>query len=797
MTLPFTFTIDTVPDEMVVVSFRGHEAASSPFRFEVQALSSDSLDPERVLGLRAQFNNAIGDAVRTTCGIITACELSSRRADGRTVSRLRLEPTLATLKHRSHWRIFHDQTVLGVVSELLTPLGIPFDWKVARTPDRKPHRTQRGERDLSFLHRMLADEGIFYWFDHTREREWLVFADDANMYSSLPGATSLRHAGLSDSSSVNERSLLGLARNHRLRPTSQSTRLFDPKRPFRGDESGDSHGAASHLSLESYEHASEGLAQRPSPARRRLGEARARASVAHATCLYPHIAPGHVFQLTDHSEESLNGGYAITRVDHEGHAARDGEAKARSYECKVSLVPRSTPMLIECARSPVATGLETATVMGPELEEIHTDELGRVQVRFHWDHRTEGHPAITAWVRVSQGWGGAGYGATFTPRVGNEVLVGYIDGDPDRPIIVGSVHNALSLAAPRFPHERTRNGIATRSSPASGDGHCLMFEDKRGEELLELRSCKTLAVSAVGDSVVSSGNRYDLTVGTDRTETIGGAHHESVGGDASLSYSGTRETKIAGDDSVQIAGSSTSFIGGSMVERVGGSVVSVVEGGRQSFVGAGSELPCHESLAVSGSYSLGAAYGVRIGSPRAIELEVGSSRISILPDRILIESSLIQLQAEKAIRLIQGEETPAATMVLEGSASLSGGTATVSSGQGGILALDAEAKLNGALVKLNCDAASGGGAERIVDTTKDGQASFRVLPHGLPAGTSHVTLVVQTPSGERVERECPVGGTATFEGHPGESFALVDVKIQETSYAYVEPKRKVEGDANG
>jgi hypothetical protein len=226
-----------------------------------------------------------------------------------------------------------------------------------------------------------------------------------------------------------------------------------------------------------------------------------------------------------------------------------------------------------------------------------------------------------------------------------------------------------------------------------------------------------------------------------------------------------------------------------VVEKVAGNVITLVQGSRSSIVGARPGLVCDESLTVSGHYHVGAARGVRLQSPEGIEIVCGKSRLSILPDRILLEAPVVQLQATEAIRGVQGpegSESPAASLVLEGGASLSGGTATVASGQGGILVLDADAKLNGALVKLNCDAADAGGAEKIVDTTKVGVATFKVLPDRFPPGTTTVTLVVQTPSGELVERACAVGGTVTFEGHPGERFTLVEMRAGSTALPYAE-----------
>ena len=791
MTSSFTLALRGVSAELLVLAIRGKEELGQLYRFEVRVAAADDLAAEAVLGMPAELQLTVGSTTRHVTGIVTAHEVVSRRSDGRQVLRLRVEPRLAALKHRSHWRVFHDRAVEEVLAEVLGAVGASFAWRVSREVGKKPHRCQRGERDLAFVQRMLAEEALVSWFEEGEDGvEVLVVSDRVESYPRLPCEV-LRHVGLDPSLASSEATVFGMVRNVRLRPRGQTVRRFDWRRPVQSLES---RSAGYHvnpeLALEEHEHASEGLAPSPFAADARLLEARARADRAHGGCLTPEVCPGRTFQLTEHSEAALNRRFVLVSVEHEGRAPRDGEGGDLdlTYRATIHCAPAEVLVLPERQREPTARGLETATVMGPEHDEVHTDDEGRIQIRFHWDTRTPAHPPVTAWVRVSQPWGGAGYGATFTPRVGNEVLVGYIDGDGDKPIVVGSVYNGLQRAVQRFPHERTRNGFATRSSPDGGGGHLLMFEDRRGEELLEIRSCRALTMSSETDSVVTTGARLDLTVGGARRDEVALDYSAKIGGNEHCEVGAQRVTRVAGADRLHVGANCERDVAGSVIEKVAGSVITLVQGSRSSIVGARPGLACDESLTVSGHYHVGAAGGVRLQSPAGIEILCGKSRLSILPDRILLESPVVQLQATDAIRLVQGpsDGETASSLVLEGAASLSGGTATVASGQGGILVLDADAKLNGALVKLNCDAADAGGAEKIVDPTKVGVATFKVLPDRFPPGTTTVTLVVQSPSGELLERECAVGGTVTFEGHPGERFTLVEMRVGATALPYAE-----------
>jgi len=783
VTEPFSLSLPDLESQLLVLGFRGHEAMSSPYRFELDVLSDASLDQEALLGATGQLTIATSSDPRSVHGIITACEVRPRRQDGQSVVRLRLEPRLARLKHASCWRIFHDSDVVAIVSAMLAEHRVPFTWRTARLAQPRPHRVQRGERDLAFVDRILADDGIFYWFEQTADGERLVFADRAEAYDALHGTPVLHHKGSAELNAADDRVLFDMSRNARMRPRSVRVRLFDWSRP-RNDAADESllkrATVAPDLALEEHEHGSEGLSRDPAPAPHRLDEARLAASLAQTTTLFPHVAPGYWFSVDEHSEPALNAEYVVSAVDHVGRAPRSGQSASRTYEAKLTLHPRTAPVRPRRNRELLARGLETATVMGPQAEEIHTDDFGRIQVRFHWDTRTAGHPAATAWVRVSQAWGGATYGASFTPRTGDEVLVGYIDGDPDKPVVVGSLHNGLSAGAMRYPYDKTRSGIVTRSSPESGSGHQLTFEDRKGDESVVLRSSKALRVEAVGDGVISTLGQLDILAQGDRQDRVGGKLTTDVAGAVSSTFGDSRTTTVAGVDTLSTAGNSEHTVGGDAITRIDGNKLCVIRGARHTVVGGGEDA-ADESLSVSGHYRVGSARGISLTSATAIEIECGESRIVLLPDRILLESPTIQLQAARAINLVQGKESPSSTLVLNGSASLAGGSASVTSGLGGKLILDAEAKLNGALVKLNCDDGNGSSEERIIDPSKSGVVTFTVLPDHLPKGTRTVTLVISTPGGEVVERECAVGGSVSLEGHPGERFTLLDMKIGDTS----------------
>lgn len=793
MESPFTLELEGTEAELTVVGLRGREALNALYHFEVELTSTASLDPDDTIGRAARLQIATSRTPREVSGLVTAFELRGRLADGRSAARLRIEPRLARLKHASSWRIFHDANVRTIVETLLREHGVPAAWRTADLAAPRPHRVQRGERDLAFLQRILAEEGLMYWFETGADGEELVIADRAEAYAPLHGAATLSHKGKSELASFDDTTLFELVHNRRLRPQRLRARLFDWTLPRRDakDETPPARSGLAQLLLDEHDHAREGLEQDPFSATRRLEQARNDEDEARATTRFPHVAPGAWFQAEDASEVGLSRAYVVRAVQHVGHAPREG-SNERVYEAALTLAPRERAVRPRRPRDLLARGLESATVMGPDREEIHTDDQGRIQVRFHWDTRTPGHPPITAWVRVAQAWGGASYGASFTPRVGDEVLVGYMDGDPDRPVVVGCLHNGTNMSPMRFPFDKTKSGIATRSTPESGGGHLLMFEDRRGEELLQLRSARTLSVEAVGEGSVSTGGPLAVRTGADRSDRTEGNLQEDIGGSASASIGGDRRSQVAGDDVRVVGGDAKDEVAGNAVVKVDGSRIEIVRGGQHTVIGDAGK-PVMASVAVAGTYAIGASRGLRLTSEKSVELVCGASRLVLLPDRILLESKTIQLQAEKEINLVQGKDTPSSTLVLDGAASLSGGTVAASSGQGGKLILDADAKLIGALVKLNCDDGDAASRQRIVDENATGDATFRVLPENLPKGTQSVTLVISTPGGEVVEKECPVGGEITLQGRPGDRFTLLDVKVGDRSVAVNDRTPKEEG----
>jgi type VI secretion system secreted protein VgrG len=811
---PFALDLHDLDVKCRVLSFSGHEEMNALYAFDV-TISTDQADvlARKLLHANATlFMQPEGSATRRAHGIVGWLEIQGPAGDDQTLIKLQLLPRMSRLMRRRTTRIFQDQTTRDIVSSVLAGCGVPCDWKLRRTLPSRAYCVQYDETDFAFVTRLCAAEGIFFWFDHPKEtlgrpQELLVFGDSIHAYPPIQGGATLRFCAAEEGATA----LIaddGQFRSFQLRQEVGIERVlfrrFDfekPPNPRREAATTATALAVHNTQAEMkafagemhtiYQHdlSREQALLDPVPADIALEAENALTSVAEATSGCRRLAPGHRFSLIDHEVSFLDGEYVVVSCTHEGRA--HGLANATVYSNRIRAVPGTVPVRPPRPNRLLRQGLETAVVVGPRDQEIHTDEYGRVKVQFHWDLDGDSTDSASCWLRVAQPWAGAGYGAQFLPRVGSEVLIGYVGGDTDRPVVVGSLHNGVNITPFSFPDDFEKSGIKTRSSPGGAGGHELVFQDRAGAEFVSLHSTKTLRLSGAENSSLSAEADLTISAGGNRNDEVLGDAATEISGDQTRSVSGRRTTTIGGDDRSEVTGHSDLTIGGHYVVKVDGPVFQVLRGSRSTVVGIDS--PADETLGVTGQFRVASAQEMRLSSPTSIQLSCGESRITLHPDHILIESPSIHLQAQKRIALVQGDPAEA-SLTLEGAASLAGGTASVVGGGkgGGKLFLDADAHLDGALVKLNCGPMGGGGANPVHENTKKATVTFTVAPDGLPPDAQTVTLLVATPTGETIERVCAVGGSISLEGNEGDVFTVVETRIGDKRIA-LEKKPQQQG----
>ncbi len=395
----------------------------------------------------------------------------------------------------------------------------------------------------------------------------------------------------------------------------------------------------------------------PGEAVQRLQQARTRASVARGKSWCRRLTAGHRFTLEEHFDASANIEWVVTRVEHVADVSTAHAGKSKSefiYTNRFQCVPASVTFRPKRPVHVHRQVLETATVVGENDAEIHTDGFGRVQVRFHWDRED----TSSCWLRVAQNWGGASWGTQFIPRVGMEVLVSFLGGDQDRPVVLGCVWNSEHPPSFPTPREKTKSGFRTQSTPNAEGFNELSFEDQAGNEQIYVRAQRDLVelvqhdhrTTVQHDHETRVERRQSLDVGENRQARIGGDDREEVTGDASR--------VVKGDGRDEVRGKRQSIVGTDLVDAVGGAVQRSIGGGLTEHVGGAVEVDVSGNEAVRvkgwGRLTIGGSQNVTVGNGMGDDVAGGialAAKGAVIADA----GEELELKSGKAITLTVGD----------------------------------------------------------------------------------------------------------------------------------------------
>jgi len=423
---------------------------------------------------------------------------------------------------------------------------------------------------------------------------------------------------------------------------------------------------ATEPSLEQYDHRGdfeEADASNPM-ARVHLEQNRADAVMGHGRSWCRRLAPGFRFRLADHPDESLDQEYVVTQVRHSGRSllasnlTDDEPLYANHFEC--------APAYVSCRpkrrRPRVQQVLETAVVTGPAGEEIYTDEYGRVKVQFHWDRTTGGHEHSSCWIRVSQAWAGAAWGFQFVPRVGMEVLVSFVGGDADRPMILGAAYNATHPVPFLLPQHKTIGGIRTQTTPGGGGFNEFSFEDARALERIYVHAQRDLDEDVLrnhtlhvrqDEKLAIDGNRQDV-VARNVTYEVLGDRRETVHGDTSVRHLGTRidvvektlDHRVTGTRTTRVEDRDVLEVRGATEQRHLDDLTTRVLGNQTVIVGK-HDAPRSMTLRVEGVGTVSAEGVLELASATGITLRCGKTTLRIGADGIELVGGMIRVAGEK------------------------------------------------------------------------------------------------------------------------------------------------------
>lgn len=476
---------------------------------------------------------------------------------------LRIVPALWLLTQRKNYRIFQHLSIPDIVEKLLKEWQIEADWSIERGAYPKlEYKVQYGETDFAFLSRLIEEAGIVFTFlDPTGAGSKLTFSDALETGSPRPP---LRFTD-NPSAAAEKEFAQNVRMSQEVRPGAFTTRDYDFRKPafeLFGDAP-KAEGAEARYEQYHYEPGSflveggkgggtpvaddKGVARHEQgygkgKAERMLqGERMGRLSVSFETNVMD-VYPGAIFSMVGHPNASLGEGKRLLVTEFSIDGTQGGEwsmAGRAVFADKPFQQPRRTP-------KPVAYSVQSATVVGPKGQEIHTDEFGRVRVQFPWDREGKNDDNSSCWIRVSQGWAGTGFGMLALPRIGQEVLVGFLEGDPEQPMIVGRVYNRTQPVPYILPTNKTISTWKSDSSLGSSGFNELKFEDKKGDELFYEQAEKNRRTLVKHNETITVLRHREKHVGVNETDTTGVNRFEVTGINRSEQTGANRTTSIGG-----------------------------------------------------------------------------------------------------------------------------------------------------------------------------------------------------------------------------------------------------------
>jgi len=541
---------------------------------ELEVRSPTYAEPDELLGLPARVAFGRGEADQEFLGVVTRVAMVTSPDDDvreHLVYRIQVSSALGLLDQQVDCRIFQDKDVKEIVSGVLKDLGVADNqqsWRLSVTYPKREYCVQYNESALAFVSRLLEEEGIFFFSDKGDAGELLVFEDDSTTVDPIDGEKKVeyRHGAGLDAS---DDAIGVITRRHRTATGKVTLRDYDFKRPQLDLTSAAS--ADTDADLEVYDYP--GLYVEPKEGAR-LAQVKLEALQAERVTLElesgcPRLIAGRWLSLVDTPNE-LDGDYLITGAVH--------EMRLGVYRVHATVIPRKvkyrTP---QRTPRPVIEGPQTAVVVAPPgspNEEIHTDKLGRCKVKFHWDRYAKNDDTDSCWMRTSQQQTS---GSMILPRVGWEVMVEFLEGNPDRPLVTGRVYNGVYMPPYALPEGKSRTAIKTSSSPGGKGMNEIRMEDKAGSEEVKIGSQKDTTLATGNNKTTSTAANETknvkvnstITVGADHTVKITNGYKNTVAAAQSASVGGNRTVEINAVYGLTAGGASATTVGGKQFEMDG------------------------------------------------------------------------------------------------------------------------------------------------------------------------------------------------------------------------------------
>jgi type VI secretion system secreted protein VgrG len=577
-------------DVLLLQGCVGHEGISRLFRFDLDLLSEDSsISRDKIVGQNITIALALTDGSERFFNGFVSRFVQSGKDERFTHYRAEMVPWLWFLTRTADCRIFQNKTIPDIVLKIFNDLGFK-DYKNVLQGNFEPREycVQYRETDFNFVARLMEQYGIFYFFEHEKSKHTLVLANSSTAHQSCPGQPRARY-DFTTTGVEGEDVISNWQVEYELRPGKYALTDYNFETPSTSLAVSESSvvqvGGNSKYEIYDYPGEYPKKPQGQNLVKTRMEEEEALTTVVSGASACRAFSPGYRFDLTEHYRRDLNKTYVLTEVQHAasvGETYTTGEDSAAHYSNQFVCIPHSVPFRpARVTPRPIIQGSQTAVVVGKAGEEIWTDKYGRVKVQFHWDREGRWNENSSCWVRVAQNWAGKHWGTMFIPRIGHEVIVDFLEGDPDQPIITGRVYNAEEMPPYELPKEQTKSAIKSNSSKGGGGFNEIRFEDAKGKEQIFIHAEHDMDERVKHDSREWVGNDRHLIVKANQIELVEAEKHGRV--------KGNHLEKIDGDMSLQV--------GGKTNEKIG--TIWAVESGQEIHLKAGMKVIIESGMQIS------------------------------------------------------------------------------------------------------------------------------------------------------------------------------------------------------
>ncbi|WP_336748153.1 type VI secretion system Vgr family protein [Pantoea vagans] len=668
-------------DGLLFHTLTGTETLSRPFVLTAELLATDArIDRHALLGKPVTFSlptDGLMSALspRYLNGKITLVAVRSQELSGTryAVYQLTVEPDLWPMRRDRNLRIFQSQTVPQIVQTLLKEYAVNVETRLTGNYRVWEYCVQYQESSLDFISRLMELEGIYYFFRHEADKHTLVLCDAPDQHQVFPGYETIAYHVTPSGGVVTEEGISQWSLAESVTPGIYSTDDYDFRKPnawmlqARQNPASPVPGSVDvydwpghfvdHSHGESY-----------ARIRQEVWQAEHHSVSGSGTAT--GIAPGFTFSIINAPHFSDNGEYLVTSAtyDFAENSYASGDTGDSRHNISFTVLPSSVTY-----RTPPETpwpkthGPQTAKVVGPKGESIWTDRYGRVKVKFHWDRLAKGDDTSSCWVRVSSAWAGQGFGGVQIPRVNDEVVVDFINGDPDRPLIIGRVYNEASMPPWALPAAATQMGFLSRSKDGTADtANALRFEDKAGEEQVWLHAEKNMDTEVENNETHSVGSNRTKTIGGNETTEVKKNRTETVDQNETITVHQNRTETVDGNETITVHSNRTETVDQNEKVRIGQNQSVTINGNQTLKVDQAKtetiDLASMLNVGLAQNTNIGAAYVLNVGAGwmtnvGAMQMHNVAMKYSLNAGRdiALSAGTNAEFSAEDKITLVCGE----------------------------------------------------------------------------------------------------------------------------------------------